>query len=99
MRVTNFDVKNVTSLDDVQRFISQTITQIVTIVNGKATFTDNIDCRLVNVTFTASAVDTQVTHNLGRTTVGYFLTGSSTPMSIYIGVNTGNINNIFVRTN
>lgn len=73
--------------------------QVVTIINGKIAINDNLDSRLVNVTFTSAAVDTQVTHNLGRIAIGYILTVSSAPMSIYNGVTAGDSNNIFLRTN
>lgn len=85
MRIANFDVKAVDSIDDIKRFISQTVAQIITIVNGRITFADNFDGKAIPVTFSALGVDTAVVHNLGRLSIGYFIINASAPMSIYNG--------------
>lgn len=99
MRVNNSDVKAVETIDDVKRYISQTMSQVVQILNGKLTFQDNQDARIVSVNFTSSGVDFPVNHNLGRQAVGYFLVTASSPMSIYNGQTASTDANLFLRTN
>jgi hypothetical protein len=99
MKISNFDVKSVATIDDIKRFISNTITQIINIVNGKITFKDNFDGVSVGASFTAANTDTPVVHNLGRNAIGYILVTASAAMSVYTGSQAGNTTTIFLRSN
>lgn len=98
MKVSNFDVKAVATLDDVKRFLSQTVSQIATILNSKITFVDNFDSRSVDVTFSSPAIDVAVDHNLGRLAISYIPQMLSTPMIIYTGQTAPNGNTIYLRS-
>jgi hypothetical protein len=99
MKISNFDVKSVATIDDIKRFISNTITQIINIVNGKITFKDNFDGASISTTFSSANVDTPVVHNLGRNAIGYILVTASASMSVYTGSQAGNTTTIFLRSN
>lgn len=99
MKIANFDVSNVGSIEDVKRFISQTMAQVITIINGRITLADNFDGKIVSASFTAVNTDTAVTHGLGRTAIGYILVTASAAMSIYTGSQAGDGTTIFLRSN
>lgn len=91
-------VSNLKDLDQMVRFSSQTLDLIVTEINGRLIFGENIRGQLLTVTFPVANVDVAVPHALGRVPDGYFLTGANAAMSLYDGSIANNSQNAYLRT-
>lgn len=75
---------NITTLDDLVKYSSQTSNDIVSVINGNIGFTDNCKTALVTVTF--KGAETQaVDHSLGLTPAGYLISGRSTNIQVFDG--------------
>lgn len=81
MKVSFYNISQLSTIQDVVKYGSQIFTQIQNIFTNGVSFGDNIDCKIVSVIFSGTSVS-NVTHGLGRTPVGYFPVGLSVPMTI-----------------
>lgn len=99
MRInTGTDFDNIPEQDQI-RYISVFGDQVKTALNGNVSFLDNIRGSIQIVSFQATAQDVQINHGLNSLPNGYFLIGSSVPMSIYDGVQRSDRTVIYLRSN
>lgn len=78
-------ISNVSSWEDLKRFTSQIIDQIVGTLNGRISFTDNCQTAILSVTFTSANQDLVVAHPLGVIPQGFILVGSTVSLNLYSG--------------
>jgi hypothetical protein len=98
VKVDNQEVKTVTTLEDLKVNVSKTMTELIQLVNGKISFSDNFDGRIASAAFTSMGVDTQVVHGLNRIPVGYIVCKANAPLSVYDGSRASDNNNIYLRS-
>lgn len=67
------------------RFCSQTISDIIAVINGKLDINGNLNVALLTVTFTSANADKTVSHSLGRVPTGYIVYSGSAAGSVYDG--------------
>lgn len=70
---------------DFVRWVSQIFDQVFTIFNRNISFTDNCKTSLVSVAFASANTQQAVTHNLGKTPVGYIIVESQGTGVVYDG--------------
>lgn len=70
---------------DRPRVIELAFQDIVRALTNGLSFSDNLDVKFVNITFTATDADTSVQHGLGRVPSGYFVIGSTCKSAPYNG--------------
>lgn len=92
------DLSNVEGLEELQKFISQMTKDIVDTINGKINVADNLECRVVSVTFSQANVDKMVNHKLGRIPSGFIQVSPSVALTVYTGSGASDENNIFVKS-
>lgn len=84
-RVNNIStlVQSIKQIPELARFVASALDSILTQFNGKIDFGDNIRTfGPVTVEF-SNTLPTKINHGLGRTPVGYFVTSTDQPMSVY----------------
>ncbi len=91
------DISNVQSWEDLRRYSSQSINDLVTVVNGKIDFVDNCSTSLAPVQFTKANVEVEVKHSLGRVPSGYIVAGKSASFDIYNGASPNTDSTIYVK--
>jgi hypothetical protein len=85
-RINNIStlVQGLKTAPELARFIAGALDSILTQINGKLTFGDNIQSfGPVSVTF-STTLPTKVVHGLGRTPLGYLVTGLDAAAIIYV---------------
>lgn len=92
------DISNVETIDDVKRFSTACLKQLVESVNGNLILTENVKASVVSVSFGSADSDTAVAHNLGKPPVGFILCGASVAMSLYNGSTAANNTTIFIKS-
>lgn len=73
---------------------------IVSILNRGIIFDDNVDCR--RVTFTSSATpdaENTVAHDLGKVPTGYIIYSLNKAAVVYLGTTTWTSSNIYLKVN
>ena len=82
-------VANVSTLEDLRRFVQIWLDNATDVVNGKLEFGGvNIIQVTVDYSFAAANTSYAVSHNLGRVPTGYIQAGSNVAVSIYDGTGT-----------
>lgn len=71
--------------EDVPRFTDLALQDIVRVLNGDVDFTNNINCKIVSVTFSAANVSQSVSHGLGRVPSGYWITKRNASANVFDG--------------
>lgn len=89
-------LSNIENPDEVQRYLAQTMDQVVSTINGGISFANNMDAQIVGVTFTSANMNVIVEHKLGRMPVGYIPVTRTAAITIYDGsaVNTTKVLNV-----
>lgn len=77
------DLSNVRSWEELRRYTSQILNDLMDIINGNVDLVDNCGTSLVSVTFSAANTETKVAHTLGRTPQGYLVAGSSADIRVF----------------
>jgi len=76
---------NLTNWEDLRRYISIQVDDILAALNGRLSFGDNIQSKLIGTTFSASGSVSELVHNLGYIPNGYILVGSDQAITVYDG--------------
>lgn len=86
------------SQTDLFLVLSDFFRKIVNILNRGITFGENVDCRLI--TFTSSATpdaENTVAHTLGKVPIGYIVYGKNKAGDVYTGTTTWTNTNIYLK--
>lgn len=73
---------NVKTFDDLSRYSSMVIGDIVAQINGKIGFV-NLQKQVIPVNFTAANIEVQIPHNLGYVPNGYYQIGANAATQVY----------------
>ncbi len=92
------DMSNVKP-EELAKFVDLFFQAVADTVNGKLDFQTNLNCKLINITFTAANTDASAGHGLGRVPSGYIITSSSVATSVYSGSAASTASNIILRAN
>lgn len=95
--VTVATASNVTTWEELRRWISSTVDDIVSTINGRLNLVENCQTRLVDVTFPSAGEEVKVPHSLKYIPNGYMLARSSAPLSLYDGKLAATANDIYLR--
>lgn len=85
-RITNIStlIQGIKTIDDLRRFVASALDSILTQLNGKLDFGDNIRTfGPVTVTF-SNTLPMKINHGLGRTPIGFFVTYLDRAAIIYV---------------
>lgn len=94
----NFNYSNLSTLDDLKRFLSVFLDNLTPIVNGNIEFDLNIKTKTVTANFLTANTELEVTHNLGRVPVGYLLAQSNVSTTLFNGVSTNTDSKIYLKS-
>lgn len=98
MKITGpLDVTNVTSWEELRRFVGQVSKDLVTLVNGKIIFSDNFDGMTISVSFPTANTTVIVPHGLNRIPAGYLVQGLSAAMIVFDGNTANTTANLYVQ--
>ncbi len=99
MKITaSTSISNVTSAEDVARFTSIALAQIVQLINGNISARDNLLLSVLTFTFAAAGAEVGVAHRLGVVPQGYYIVGSaSAPPQVYDGVTATDATTLYLR--
>lgn len=92
------DISNLQTLDDTTRYVSQCLTQIVSVLNANVTFSDNFKATQISVNFTAANAEQAISHSLGKVPSGYFLVGASVALNLYNGTSDNTDSKIYIKS-
>lgn len=93
------DISNVDKWEDLRKFVSQTLDQVVDAINGRISFNENVDAALVSVTFPAAGQTVAVKHNLNRVANNYIITKSNAVLVAADGDKPNEIGVTYVQSN
>jgi hypothetical protein len=79
------DLSNLTSQSDFIRYTSQSIKQIISLINGKVAINDNLDAVIISATFNSANTSVAVPHTLGRVPQGYVPITRTSAMIVFNG--------------
>ena len=88
---------NLQSWEELRRFISIQVDDIIGVVNGNLSFTDNFRAKFLTVNFPGAGVNVEVQHGLGFIPNGYLALGADAPASVYDGSGASNGSVIFLK--
>lgn len=91
------DVSNVTDPKEFMRFVSNIISDIVNVINGKLEFDQNIISQTVDVTFDAINTDQAISHNLNRNNLKYIVCKKDQVCSVFNGTTSNSNNTIYLQ--
>ena len=89
MKIGNINFSTFKTVQDLARYITIAIGEIVNAINGQISFQDNISGNFVTFTFTGASQTVGQQHNLGRVPTGYIVSQRSTGVEVFDGT-TGN---------
>ena len=98
MKLKAFNLFNLKDLDQLVRFTTIMMNDVLRVVNGNLSFEDNFNSRFVDVSFTAANIEVYVPHTLGRIPTGYILTKTNAAASIYSGTSTFTESAIYLKS-
>jgi len=78
-----FNLFNLKTLEELARFTSIMMNDVIRVINGELSFQDNLNTKFVDVSFTAANTETIINHDLGRIPSGYFVVTSNAATSVY----------------
>jgi hypothetical protein len=90
-------VNNVKTWEDLRRFASFTLDEIVSAINGKLSLKDNLSGEYRTVVFTAANADTKIEHSLSYVPSGYIVTALSAGVIVYTGSTEWSGSNIYLK--
>lgn len=79
------NMQNLTTVEDVVRFLSRYLKDVEAAVNGGLRFTDNVKSQLLTVNFTATNTDTTFQHKMGKPITGVMDYYNQVGGSVYFG--------------
>lgn len=95
---TALSVSNLKTLEELTRWVSQTLSAIIDLVNGRISMVDNMDVFEATVTFTAANAEVKVPHTLTRVPTRYEISSLTAAMSIYTGTTPFTESNIYLKS-
>lgn len=93
------DVSNADTWEDLRRYVSIVLDDILAAINGRITLTENCSTQVVSATFSTANATVTIPHNLKRVPSGYILCGASVAMSLYNSATSNTVSNIYVKSN
>ena len=97
MKLKVFNLFNLKTLDELARFVSIMMNDVIRVINGELSFQDNLNTRFVDVSFTAADTEVGVEHGLGRVPTGYFAVKSNAATSVYDSGSTNTATTIYLK--
>lgn len=94
----NLSVSNVSTFEDLRKFVAIALQDLVTAFNGKVGVPDNLDVSIIDATINGSGSDTPVSHGLRRIPVGYLVAGLNANTAVYTGSKTWTNELIYLRS-
>lgn len=91
-------ISNVTTGQDLQRFLSQTLSAMLSAFNGQITFTENINCAIVPVTFDAANKTVAVPHKLNRIASLYLVASMSNDLRVFDSKTANTSDTLYVQS-
>lgn len=99
MRPDNsISISNVKDFEELRRFSSISISKLNEILNGSALFSDNVKCQIISATIGGSGSDTEVSHSLNQTPIGYIVIKNSADTGVYDGTTAWSSSKIYLRS-
>lgn len=89
-------VANLNTLEDVKRFANQLFQNIITQINGRLTFSDNINAKVVDVSFDAANTVKIVPHGLDRVPL-MWISGSVSVNAVIFQSRPADANNVYLE--
>lgn len=97
MRITaSPDVERVKT-EELARYTSIFLTQVVEALNNNLSFVDNFNAKTLTVSFTAANTDVAIIHGLGRVPQGYIQVGQNAATSVYDGASANTAQLLYLR--
>lgn len=88
------------TLGDLRRFVSQSLQELLSAVNGRLEFQKNVQASgPFTVTFSSANTDVKVPHLLGKLPEGFLVIQTSAAMSVYVGAGTWTVEAIYLKSN
>ncbi len=85
---------------DLYRVLSEFFRKITTILNRGITFDENVDCRLINFTSSATPdAENTIAHTLGKVPIGYIVYGKDKAGDVYTGGTAWTTTNLYLKVN
>jgi hypothetical protein len=81
-----------------QNNAAQIVNQIVSVINGQVSLTDNCATQLVSVTFQNANVQQAIAHRLGRIPQGYIQVGARAATQVYNGSSANTPQALYVQS-
>lgn len=94
---TPLTISNVETLEDLRRYTSQALDEIVGAINGRISLSDNVQATIKSVTFSGANATVSVDHGLGTSPSGYFVVGLSTAITVFDGNRSSDSANLYVQ--
>lgn len=95
---TSITVSNVSTWEELRRFVSQMTSDLVDIINGHISFTDNCDISLITVSFPGSGTTVKTAHGLKRMPTGYIVAGLSASLVVFDGNKANTTDDIYLQS-
>lgn len=92
-------LSNCESWEELRKYSSQSLEQIVTAINGRIALNENLDSAIVSVVFNGANQTVAAQHSLGRVATNYILVGSSAAMAIFDGNKENENNVLYIQSN
>lgn len=92
------DCSNVTSWEDLRKFSSTALQDIISQVNGNIDLLDNCNTVHIGVTFMAGNTETKFNHMLDRVPTGYIVTELSANMVLFKGATPNTSSLIYLQS-
>lgn len=93
-----FDTSNLSTVEQLTRFVSIAFQEIVSVVNGNLDFGENIRSQQLDVIFDIANSEVSISHTLGRVPNGAFLVKSDVSTNIYNGTSDNTSSTIYLRS-
>lgn len=91
-------VSNAKTWEDLRRFASMALDEVISVINGRLSLIDNLSLKVVSVNFNVANEEKEISHGLGFVPNGYIVVGASAPMSIYDGLNPSSASIIYLKS-
>lgn len=92
------DLSNIETIEEVRRFATLVLKDIVNAINGNLSFRDNFKANILGVSFDSANTEVQFTHTLGQTPSGYILIQAGAAMTLYDGTGGNTDSLVYLRS-
>ncbi len=96
MKVNIFDVGNIGSWEELKRYASVNFKAISQTLNGNVNFTDNINCKFIDVTFRGANIVSSIPHGLGRVPI-MWTSGNVTANAVVFEGDSADATNLYLE--